>query len=106
MFNIDKTPMFWSKVRIALPGEPEEHFDAHFIVQPVAKAKEVMNGTPEALATFIDAALADTADIYGDDEKPFRFSEVLKARLLAMPHVRTALLIAYGEGLAAARSGN
>lgn len=98
--KIDAAPLFWTDVKVTLPGEEPEIFRARFKVVEIPATD-----SEETIEAFLRRVLIDVDDIIDGDE-PATLDEALIERLVARPDIRVALFRAYHEGLAAAARGN
>ena len=106
MLRIDPDPKFWTPVKVKLPGEEEQVFRARFRVLPFSRTEKVNTAAAAEVRSLLEEALADTADVIDEAGEAVAFGDKLRAVLLDWPHYRGALLVAYVEGIAAARLGN
>jgi len=106
MLRIDKDPAFRTVVTVKLPGEEQESFRARFRVLGLAEQETFELGSAEGATGFLRRVLFDGEDIAGADNQPLVWSDELRDRLIDLPHIRSALVRAYFEGVASAREGN
>ncbi len=106
MLRIDKDPCFRTAVAVRLPGEQEESFVARFRVLGLSEQETFDLGSAEGATGFLRRVVIGGEDIAGTDGEPLVWSDELRDRLIDLPHIRSALVRAYFEGVASAREGN
>ena len=100
--KIDAKPLFWTDVKVTLPGEEPQIFRARFIVVDYSAGDD---DAKETVEDFLFRVIVDVDDVIDGDE-PAVLTEELLERLITRPDIRVALFRAYHEGLAAAARGN
>lgn len=106
MFRIDADPKFWSNVTVKLEGEEDQTFKARFKVLAYSKTDETNLSKSADVAKLLTEAFCDIADVEDEKGAKLEFTLDLRDRLIDMPHIRGALLVAYVNGISGARMGN
>lgn len=102
-------PTFKHKVRASVPidgGFRDETFEATFNVLSPDKMEEFDLTTGSGTTEFLKAAIVSLGDLAGEDGLTLPYSDEVRDQVLALPYARTALIVAYGKGVAGAKSGN
>jgi hypothetical protein len=108
MFNITDTPEFTHTVKVQSPvdgGHREDTFKARFKVVDDEDMKTDFYQVG-AVKDYLRRILVSMEDLVDEHKKPVPYSDQVRDQMLALPHVRLALLKTYNEALAQARRGN
>lgn len=109
MFSFEENPVFTVPVTVDLPGSALDSGDNTFRARFSAMTVDEFNGhdlsTPDGVRAFLDEALVGAEDI-AVGGRPVAFDAGLKAKLIAAPHIRKALMHAYVSAFEDARRGN
>lgn len=107
MFTVEEHPEFTHEVKVLVPvdgGHEEQSFKCRFrVVDEPDQADLLKPGGVMAFVRRIVVTMDDLADAKG---KALVWSDAVRDRIIAMPHVRIALLKAYRSALAGERAGN
>lgn len=108
MFNITETPEFTHIVHVQTPvdgGHREDTFKARFRVIDDEDQKANFYKVGE-VKDYLRKLLISMDDLADGQKKPIPYSDEVRDKMLALPHVRMALLKTYNEALTKARVGN
>ena len=103
-----KTPEFTHIVHVQTPvdgGHREDTFKARFKVVDDEGQKSSVYKVSE-VKDYLRGLLVGMEDLVDGQKNPIPYSDEVRDRMLALPHVRLALLKTYNEALAKARVGN
>lgn len=108
MFDITDTPEFTHIVHVQTPvdgGHREDTFKARFKVIDDEGQKINFYKVGE-VKDYLRKLLISMDDLADGKKKPIQYSDEVRDQMLALPHVRMALLKTYNEALTKARVGN
>ncbi|PCH71944.1 MAG: hypothetical protein COC12_07000 [Rhodobacteraceae bacterium] len=108
MFNIAETPEFTHTVHVLTPvdgGHREDTFKARFKVVDDEENKADFYKVGE-VKDYLRGLLVGMEDLVDEQKNPVPYSDSVRDQMLALPHVRLALLKTYNQALAKARVGN
>lgn len=107
-YRLDPTPEFWATVKVVRPGENAEieTFRAKFVALEIDRFNEFDFASEEGSRTFLDGTLRDIDDVEAMDGSKLTFTEAVRKKLIAAPHVRSALISAYIGAFREALQGN
>ncbi len=108
MFRIVHEPTFTHTVPVMTPvdgGHREEKIEVTYRIINADEAAGYPE-TEEGNADFLRRVVLRVDDIADEDGAPLPWSDELRDRLIALPHVRIALARGYGAALAKGRAGN
>lgn len=103
MLNVNRRPHF---SRTVFEGTSEQ-FRVRFLAKTVDELAAFDITKPAGESALLHAVVVDLEDVAdGDGAEPAQFSPLLLDRVIAMLHVRAALLQAYYSGLRELTPGN
>jgi hypothetical protein len=108
MFAITETPEFTHTVYVQTPvdgGHREDTFKARFRVTDDEENKADFYKVDQ-VKDYLRGILVGMEDLVDDRKNPVQYSDSVRDQMLALPHVRLALLKTYNQALAKARVGN
>lgn len=110
MFRIAASPTFKHDVPVMVPVD-EGHEERALVTRfRVLALDEMMKFEPLSAmknqTDFLNAVVVTFEDIEDDGGKPVACTAEVKARLLSLPYVRLALMVAYERAVAKAKEKN
>ena len=108
MFNITAKPEFTHTVHVLTPidgGHREDTFKARFRVIDDEEQQTNFHRIGE-VKDYLRKLVVGMEDLVDEQSKPIPYSDEVRDQMLALPHVRLALLKTYNEALTKARLGN
>lgn len=107
MFKIAKEPTFQHTVKVRVPvdgGFEDQSLKVTFRVLPNGQFSNA--GGVEGQIEDMRKAIVSMDDLVDGENNPVPFSDELKEQLIAVSYVRLALVQAYIDAVAGARTGN
>lgn len=107
MYVLDPNPVFETTVKVLEPGAVEsEVFSATFVALEIEEFNGFDLASPEGTAEFVRRVLYEVDDVVDTTGKPIPCDQALREKLIAIPHVRAALVRAYVDEIGRAARGN
>lgn len=111
MFKVNPNPTFTHDVKVWVPadgGFAEETLKTTFIAIPMQEHDRLAAAAVDdaGLTTFFDAIVKEFHDLADERGKPVAATPALRAQLLAMPYVATALREHYRKAMLGERAKN
>ncbi len=109
MFRIVDNPEFTHSVEVQVPvdgGWKAETLKARFRILPEAETDTGDLGAAEASKEYLRRVLVRLEDLVDEAGKALDYNDELRERVLALPHVRLALVRAYVRAQTRVVEGN
>jgi hypothetical protein len=109
MFNVTTRPEFTHTVHVQTPvdgGHKEETFQARFRVIDEEEGKSITFSQVSETKVYLRSIVVSMDDLGDSNNDAVSYNDEIREQMLALPHVRIALLRTYNEALAKARVGN
>lgn len=103
MFKVVDTPTFTHTVTVFSPtdaGHTAETLKVTYELISTDEADRFDTGTREGTTEFLKRIIHRMDDLVSESGSALSYSEALRDRLIAMPHIRLALLTGYFDAVA------